>query len=75
VIVTLRAGMKPCATFKIPNKVVNGALVDHTRRNTRGRLINASGTFLKLNFSSVRCLDPRREFARWLISLLATPLL
>ena len=53
-IETLRAGMTPCTTLNTPNSVVNNALVDHTRRTTRGKLANEPGIFLMLNFSSSR---------------------
>src|SRR5579884_4126211 len=52
VIVKLRAGVNPCARFRKPRKMVRGALVDHTRRNTRGKLASTPGIFLILNFSS-----------------------
>ena len=60
-IVTVMAGMKPCARLKSPRINVSTALVDHTRRNTRGKLANAAGTFLMLNFSSVRGPGPLEE--------------
>src|SRR5204863_8740280 len=60
-IVTVMAGMKPCARLKSPRINVSTALVDHTRRNTRGKLANAAGTFLKLNFSSAGEPGPPEE--------------
>src|SRR5205823_9857353 len=40
-IQTLAAGVKPCKRLKIPNRAVRSALVDHTKRRTRGKLLIA----------------------------------
>src|SRR5712692_9008868 len=51
VIQTLRAGVKPCNRLRTPMSAVNSALVDQTRRRTRGKLVNAPITCLTPIFS------------------------
>jgi hypothetical protein len=76
VIVTLMAGVNPCKRLRKPSSVVSIALVDHTRRITRGKLARAPGTFLMLNFSSARGPGPPEEKRiRCLIEVFASPLL
>src|SRR5437588_11577286 len=55
VIKTVIAGIKPCAMLNRPRVAVKKACVDHTRRNTRGRLVKASKTCLSLKPSSGLC--------------------
>lgn len=52
VIVTLTAGIKPRTRLNKASELVSHPSVDHTRRKTRGRLVNASKTCEILNRSS-----------------------